>query len=184
MIGGASIIYTITATANPAEAGSVSGTGDYVQGETATLIATSNAGWIFQSWTENGTVVSTNSIYSFTVNSNRTLVANFTELTGNVMTLVSATALINTTVTMSVTLDNIDEIVGYQADITFPSGVTFIPGSVALTDRASSFHILYAQEIQPGVLRVLCYSMPGTPFAGNSGPIFTFQVQAGSITGD
>ena len=184
VIGGASTIYTITATANPAEAGSVSGTGDYVQGETATLIATSNAGWIFQSWTENGTVVSTNSIYSFTVNSNRTLVANFTELTGNVMTLVSATALINTTVTMSVTLDNIDEIVGYQADITFPSGVTFIPGSVALTDRASSFHILYAQEIQPGVLRVLCYSMPGTPFAGNSGPIFTFQVQAGSITGD
>lgn len=184
VIGGASTLYTITATANPAEAGSVSGTGDYTQGETATLIATSNAGWIFQSWTENGTVVSTNSIYSFTVTSNRTLVANFTELTGNVMTLVSATALINTTVTMSVTLDNIDEFDSFQADITFPAGVTYIPGSVALTDRASLYHILYAQEIQPGVLRVLCYSMPPAPFAGNSGPIFTFQVQAGSITGD
>ncbi len=184
VIGGASTIYTIAATANPAEAGSVSGTGDYTQGETATLIATSNAGWMFQSWTENGTVVSTNSIYSFSVNSNRTLVANFTELTGNVMTLVSSTALINTTVTMSVTLDNIDEFDSFQADITFPAGVTFIPGSVELTDRASSYHTFVAQEIQPGVLRILCYSMPPANFSGNSGPIFTFQVQAGSITGD
>ena len=70
--------YTITATANPSDGGTVSGGGNYNYGASCTLTATANQGYTFTNWTENGNVVSTNASYTFTVNANRTLVANFT----------------------------------------------------------------------------------------------------------
>ncbi len=69
--------YTVTATANPTNGGTITGAGTYNQGETCTLVATPNSGYTFTNWTENGTQVSTNATYSFTVTANRTLVANF-----------------------------------------------------------------------------------------------------------
>ena len=69
--------YTITATANPTQGGTISGTGSYQNGQTCTLTATANTGYAFAYWTENGTVVSANAVYSFTVTGNRSLVANF-----------------------------------------------------------------------------------------------------------
>ena len=69
--------YTITASANPAESGSVAGGGTYTEGTICTLTATANEGYSFVNWTENNEVVSTNANYSFTVSENRNLVANF-----------------------------------------------------------------------------------------------------------
>ena len=69
--------YTITATANPTEGGTVTGAGTFDQGATCTLTATANEGYTFVNWTENGEEVSTNAEYSFDVTSDRTLVANF-----------------------------------------------------------------------------------------------------------
>ena len=69
--------YTITVSASPNNGGSVSGGGTFAQGQTCTVNATANSGYTFVNWTENGTQVSTNPSYSFTVNSNRVLVANF-----------------------------------------------------------------------------------------------------------
>lgn len=69
--------YTVTVSSNPPEGGVVAGGGTYSYGETATLSATSNTGFVFDNWTENGTQVSTNANYTFTVTNNRTLVANF-----------------------------------------------------------------------------------------------------------
>lgn len=69
--------YTITTSANPNNGGTVTGGGSYQQGQSCTVHATANTGYTFTNWTENGNVVSTNANYSFTVNSNRTLVANF-----------------------------------------------------------------------------------------------------------
>ena len=70
--------YTITASANPSSSGSVSGGGNYNYGQSCTLYATANSGYTFANWTENGSQVSANANYTFTVTSNRTLVANFT----------------------------------------------------------------------------------------------------------
>ena len=75
-------IFTITATANPANDGTVTGGGTYNQGQSCTVTATANNGFTFTNWTENGNVVSTNSNYTFTVNSDRTLVANFVAIGG------------------------------------------------------------------------------------------------------
>ena len=69
--------YTITATANPTEGGTVTGTGTYDHGQICTLIATANPGYTFVNWTENGAEVSTFATYSFPVSGNRNFVANF-----------------------------------------------------------------------------------------------------------
>ncbi len=69
--------YTVTATANPATGGTVSGGGTYYEGATCNLMATANEGYTFINWTKNGQSVSTNLAYSFTVTENVSLVANF-----------------------------------------------------------------------------------------------------------
>ena len=69
--------YEITATVNPSESGTVSGTGVYIYESLATLTATANEGYTFVNWTKNDTVVSTNTVYSFTVTDHAAFVANF-----------------------------------------------------------------------------------------------------------
>ena len=69
--------FIINATANPTEGGTVTGGGTYQEGQSCTLTATANEGYTFTNWTENDTVVSTDATYSFTVEANRALVANF-----------------------------------------------------------------------------------------------------------
>ena len=73
------ITYTITVSANPSNSGTTSGGGTYNHGQSCTVIATSADGYTFSNWTENGSVVSSDANYSFTVTSNRSLVANFVE---------------------------------------------------------------------------------------------------------
>ena len=70
--------YAVTATVNPANAGTVTGAGTYNHGATATLTATANTGYTFTNWTMNGTQVSTNATYSFSVTEAAAYVANFT----------------------------------------------------------------------------------------------------------
>lgn len=71
------IRFDITATADPESCGTVSGSGNYLVGQTCTLTATPNEGYAFYQWLENGEVVSTNASYSFIVNADRTLTAKF-----------------------------------------------------------------------------------------------------------
>lgn len=72
--------FQISASANPASAGTVTGTGIYTAGQQAVLTATASTGFEFMNWTEGGAVVSTGAVYEFTVTGDRTLVANFSEV--------------------------------------------------------------------------------------------------------
>ena len=72
--------YTVTVTANPTAGGMVTGGGLFVQGTNCTVNAIANEGYIFSNWTENNTVVSTDAEYTFTIQGDRDLVANFTEV--------------------------------------------------------------------------------------------------------
>lgn len=68
----------VDATASPALGGVVKGYGTkFKAGQTVTLRAAPNLGYKFLNWTENGTVVSTATTYTFAASANRTLVANF-----------------------------------------------------------------------------------------------------------
>lgn len=69
--------YEITAQANPAEGGTVTGSGIYSYNAMAELEAIQNEGWRFLNWTENGEVVWPNASYHFRVNGDRALQANY-----------------------------------------------------------------------------------------------------------
>ncbi len=71
-------VYSIVTEASPADGGTVDNAGLYPENSAAPLVATPNAGYAFLNWTENGTAVSTNPNYTFTVVGHRTLTANFT----------------------------------------------------------------------------------------------------------
>ena len=74
--------YQITAVANPAEGGTISGDGTYYEGDLCTLTAVSNNDYDFVNWTKNGVEVSTNPVYSFMVTENATYTANFESFDG------------------------------------------------------------------------------------------------------
>ena len=88
--GGGGTTYTVSVSANPTNGGNVTGGGTYNQGQSCTVTATANSGFTFTNWTENGSVVSTQANYTFVVNSNRNLVANFQAQTQNYNITVSA----------------------------------------------------------------------------------------------
>ena len=88
--GGGTQTYTINVSANPTNGGNVTGGGTYDQGQQCTVSATPALGYTFTNWTENGNVVSTQANYTFTVNNNRTLVANFQVIPQNYNISVSA----------------------------------------------------------------------------------------------
>jgi len=69
--------YTITLNVNPSIGGTVSGDGVYSSNEEVTVTAIANPNYEFVNWTENDNEVSDSESYSFRVNADRVLVANF-----------------------------------------------------------------------------------------------------------
>lgn len=74
-IGGES--YDVTVTAVPAEGGTVTGSGTYINGFPCTVTATEADGFVFTGWTVNGQVVATTPEYTFRVTDNVTVEGNF-----------------------------------------------------------------------------------------------------------
>ena len=68
---------TVDTVVYPLDKGEAVGLGLYTNGATCTLTAAPRPGYRFSNWTENDTVVSTNSTYQFAIVRNRSLVANF-----------------------------------------------------------------------------------------------------------
>ena len=83
------ISYTITTASNPIAGGDVVGFGAYDFDTYSKLIATPKQGYKFLNWTENGTVVSSDSIYTFVVSGDRNLAANFSSLSPDGAGLIS-----------------------------------------------------------------------------------------------
>jgi len=73
----AAMDYQITLSVNDSAGGTVKGEGIFKSGDNVTVAATTNAGYKFGSWKENGLIVSTDSVYQFIVTMDRRLVANF-----------------------------------------------------------------------------------------------------------
>ena len=73
---------------NNAELGNVAGTGFYPSGSQVTVTATPTGDNLFRGWTEAGHLVSQDLTYTFSANSNRELVANFS-IRGGIGTLVT-----------------------------------------------------------------------------------------------
>ena len=71
--------YNVSVSVNPVQGGIVTGEGAYPAGSTCTLNAIPNPGYSFAYWSIGGVTITTNPTYSFIVNSDRTMTANFVE---------------------------------------------------------------------------------------------------------
>ena len=70
-------VLFITASVNPTGAGTVTGAGEYHLGDTCTLVATANTGYLFANWTKGGRIYSDEETISFAVSQDAEFVANF-----------------------------------------------------------------------------------------------------------
>lgn len=70
-------IYTVALISNLPNGGTTNGGGTFDLGNSVTVTTAPNAGYTFVNWTEGGTVVSTSPSYTFIINANRLLIANF-----------------------------------------------------------------------------------------------------------
>ncbi|MDL2314940.1 Ig-like domain-containing protein [Bacteroidales bacterium OttesenSCG-928-C19] len=89
--------FYVELTVNNVTYGTVEGAGTYAENTIATVRAVSNQGYKFVDWTNNGSVVSTDVAYSFMVTENTALVANFTAIVDEEITVTPDT----TTVTVA-----------------------------------------------------------------------------------
>lgn len=69
--------YVISVTANDTDGGTVSGGGTYLDGQTVTVEAVAGDGYEFAGWSENGSTVSMEAVYTFQAAADRELVAVF-----------------------------------------------------------------------------------------------------------
>ncbi len=72
-------LYAVITSVNSTNSGITYGGGLYVSGQLCSINAIPFNGYAFVDWTENGSIVSTNTSYIFIVTGNRNLVANFTQ---------------------------------------------------------------------------------------------------------
>jgi hypothetical protein len=69
--------YVVSASSSSVLGGTVAGSGTFALDAVVNLSATPKTGYSFVNWTENGTIVSSSPLYSFSAAADRTLVANF-----------------------------------------------------------------------------------------------------------
>lgn len=73
--------YTVTVQTSPAEGGTATGGGTFVEGTSVTVTAQPSAWYEFAGWSDGAEAVSGNLSYTFSVTANRTLTANFEKIT-------------------------------------------------------------------------------------------------------
>ena len=170
--------YYVNVTVNPEGYGFVMGLDNpYYYGDVVTLTAASvnEDDYTFVNWTENGVEVSADKTYSFTLISDRNLVANF--INNNVISVESVTGLPGVVTDVPINLHNTDDIVyGFQFDVTIPDGLTYV--GIEKAYRLSDSHVIVAMLISENVLRVLDYAIPPDPIDGVDGPVCLIQFQA------
>ena len=74
------ILFDIVVGVSLEAGGTVAGGGKIKTGESVTVSAVANNGYIFKGWTEDGKIVSTDAEYTFTISADRTLLAYFEKL--------------------------------------------------------------------------------------------------------
>lgn len=78
-------------------------------------------------------------------------------------------------VTISMTMNNMDAVSGYQVEFVMPEQLEFVEGSFALSDRKQDHSFAVSQN--DNVLRIIVYSQSDKPLTGNEGEIGSFKVK-------
>ncbi|MBO4641942.1 MAG: choice-of-anchor D domain-containing protein [Bacteroidaceae bacterium] len=86
-----------------------------------------------------------------------------------------ASGIADEVVTVAMTMNNMDAVSGFQLEFTLPSELEFVANSFQLSDRKQGHTIV--SSVSNGVLRIICYSSPDTPFSGEDGELATMQLK-------
>lgn len=122
----------VTLSKSPDEGGMVSGGGVYKRGAAAAAYATTNKGFTFDGWYENGNLVSSEEAYLFNADENRELVAKWTEKDDTPYTIeyyemdTNGQYPENASHTVMMTGKTLQQV---SADTTAPEGFTFDAGN-------------------------------------------------------
>jgi hypothetical protein len=84
-------------------------------------------------------------------------------------------------ISISFTINNTEQFVGFQFDMILPSVITFIQDSIWLYRKTN--HVVLANMINQQTLRILAYSISNQPFIGNDGEILSVMFNLNGIAG-
>lgn len=85
---------------------------------------------------------------------------------------------------VNITINNIDEFVGFQFDIDLPEGFGFIPGSAALNNARRVDHQIQIEPIgSTNDIRITAFSPRNNAFLGTSGYVATLMVEPLPVPG-
>jgi hypothetical protein len=101
----------------------------------------------------------------------------------NTLSVTTVNGLVNDTIAIPFTIENMDQFTAFQFDVTLPSEAVFIPNSVKLNLLRANGHSLSYSIQSNGAVRILAYSLNQSVFNGNSGEVVRFSVRLTSPQG-
>ena len=93
----------------------------------------------------------------------------------NTLSVANASGQAGEEVTISVSMLNMEPIIGAQCCFTLPEVLKYVDGSATLSKRASS-DIQISGTVQEDKLSFYIHSLSNTPLSGNEGELFTFKL--------
>ena len=123
---------------------------------------------------EVGDVERTMTVYSNSSSAQNTIKLKAQPYAVNELRVQPASGISGEEVTISLTMNNMDPVSGYQVEFNMPNELQYVEGSFALSDRKQD-HVSAASFVD-GVLRIIAYSTTDKPFTGNEGEIGSFRV--------
>ena len=93
----------------------------------------------------------------------------------NELHVADASGIADSVVTISLRMNNMDDITGLQFDFNMPEQLEYVDGSFALTSRKADHQLTVS--LKDRMLRAIAFSLTDTPFSGNDGEIATFKVK-------
>ncbi|MBP5230450.1 MAG: InlB B-repeat-containing protein, partial [Clostridia bacterium] len=173
-------VYNVTLSSSNEKYGSVSGGGACSEGSSVTVTATANEGYRFIYWKENGNIVCTTAEYTFTADSNRTLVAEFGSSHGFVITfeVYEDDGVVDPSIL--VTDEN-----GYLPYVPMPTLYDGMEFYYWYYVKDGSLHYVYENTVFTEDTRVLCFYED--PYGDNQDErikVYAHQRQYGTATAD
>lgn len=124
---------------------------------------------------ERGTVTDTMTLVSNSISRLNYVILNAQPYAVNELHVLPAEGLSDSTVTVHVTMNNMDAITGLQMAFDLPEEVRYVDGSFRLSGRSNG-HTLHA-NLSGTTLTAVAYSASEQAFTGNEGEIATFKLR-------
>lgn len=126
--------------------------------------------------TERGTLERQLRIVSNSVGKSRAIRLKAQPYAVNELHIDNASGISDEEVTITMRMNNMDDISGYQVDFALPASLQFVESSFEVDSSRRLDHVGAASMVD-GTLRIVAYSPTGKPMKGNDGVIGSFRVK-------